>query len=128
MHAKNRFWRRLLAIMAALLLLLPGVWTALAWTALNLVVAIVAVTGNVLVLRFTPNLRWFSASIASLLIAVPPYPYWVFSDNVRGWHFTFFSGYRLNDVPFVDLSMVFVFAMLLFGLIFWALGKRMDQN
>lgn len=123
MHASKSVWKILVGTIAALILLLPGMLTALVWTPLNLIVALVAVFGTMLVARLVGRLRWFAAILASALIAVPPYPYWMFSDNVRGWYFTFFLGYRVKDVPFLEFGSIFFASMLLFWSIFWSMNS-----
>lgn len=116
--------RTIVAAIAAVLLLLPGAVTAYVWTPVNLAVSLFVVTVCIVVALFLPRWKWVSAAVASLLIAVSPYPYWLFSSEARGWYIHFFEGYRSGNLPAFRFTVVFLVSMLLFALIFWAIGRR----
>lgn len=128
-HVKNSVLRilvRVLVIVVAIaILLLPGLsMIAVAWADIGLVVALVAITVCILIAIWLPRLRWIGAAIASLLIAIPPYPYWLNWNDAHGWYFHFFHDVNLESSSIAVFAMIFLAAMLLFATIFWALGKR----
>jgi hypothetical protein len=104
--------------------LLPSTISAYVWTPVNLAVSLFAVTACIVIALILPRWKWISAAVASLLIAVPPYPYWLFSSEARGWYLHFFQGYRSGNVPAFRFAVVVLAAMLLFALIYWAIGDR----
>lgn len=128
MPARKIIAKTLTAIAATGLLLLPALLVALAWTTINLKVALIAVSVCVLVAIKMPRWRWVSAIVASLLIAVPPYPYWLFSSEDRGWYLHFFHGYNLQNLPIAVFGVVFVLAMLLFAAIFWSIHRKTELS
>jgi hypothetical protein len=113
----------IIAAVACGLLLLPATITAYVWTPVNLGVSLLAIAACVVIAIFLRRWIWISAAVASFLIAVPPYPYWLFTSETRGWHLHFFEGYRSGNLPAFRFSVVFLVSMLLFSLIFWAIGK-----
>lgn len=128
-HVKNNALRTLVRVLviavAIALLLLPGLsMIAVAWADIDLVVALVAITVCILIAIWLPRLRWIGAAIASLLVAVPPYPYWLNWNDARGWHLHFFHGVKLESSSIAVFAMIFLAAMLLFAAIFWAIGNR----
>lgn len=127
-RARSRILRILSAVIAGVCLLIPGFLVALAWTAVNLKVALLAVLGCVLVAVWLPRWRWTSAAIASVLIAIPPYPYWLFSREGRGWYLHFFHGYNAENLPVARFALVLCVSMVLFAIIFWAIGNRGIRN
>lgn len=110
-------------MVAVLLLLWPGMVMAMAWTAINFEVAFVAIGATIAMAIWVPKLRWVGAVIAALLIAVPPYPYWVFSSNARGWYIHFFHGFNMENLPIWTFVIYFLIALLIFKAIFWAVGS-----
>lgn len=123
MRAKSVI-RTIIAAIAGVLLLFPGAVTAYVWTPVNLAVSLFAVTVCIVVALFLPRWKWISAAVASLLIAVPPYPYWLFSSEARGWYVHFFEGYRSGNLAAFRFTVVFLVSTLLFALIFWAISRR----
>lgn len=120
-HVK-RVLRVLIALVAAVLLLLPGFLTAIAWSPINLGIAMLAVVICIAVARWTPSKwRWPASIIASLLIAVPPYPNWLWVSEERGWHFHI--GARLETLDVAPFAVLFVIALALFAILFWAVGR-----
>jgi hypothetical protein len=105
--------------LAAGLLLLPGAMTALVWTDLNLVLAAAAVL-IVVVVRRRPKLCWLATLSSALIIAVPPYPYWVFWSEREGWHLHFFSGFTWQAAPVGTFAVVFLVAVALLRVLLWA--------
>jgi len=102
---------------------------AAAFTSLNFVVALGAVLASVFMAFWLPRWKWIIAVIASLLIAVPPYPYWMHASEERGWYFDFFGGFTLSNLPsFGTFGVVFVLALFLFSGLFWAIGNRSPQR
>jgi hypothetical protein len=120
--------RTIIAAIAGVLLLLPGVVTAYVWTPVNLAVSLFAVTVCVVVAIFFHRWKWSSATIAALLIAVPPYPYWLFYSESRGWYVHCFEGFRSGNLPALRFTIVFFVSMFLFALIFWAIGRRRHDS
>jgi hypothetical protein len=59
--------------------------------------------------------------LGALLIAVPPYPFWAFTNNQGGWFLHFFHGFTLHTAPIGMFCICFVLALVLFGVLFWAL-------
>ena len=115
-------------VVAVLLLLLPPFVMALVWTGLNFLVALFAVLLAGVFSRFA-RLRWLCAALAAALIAVPPYPYWIFWGEAQGWHFSFFHGFTWQTTPVGTFIAFFIFAMALFAALFWALpGPRLMPN
>lgn len=113
---------RILAIVCAvLLLLLPGILMALVHTAINFQLALASVALTMLLAWKFPQIRWFVAILTSLLIAIPPIPYWIVTDQ-QGWRFQLFYG--IDNLPIHSFLILFVLATLLFALIFWAIRKR----
>ena len=127
-HIKNKVVRVLVAVAAIALLLFPGWLMATVFTSLNFVVALMAILVSVLTAIWLPRWKWISAVAASLLIAVPPYPYWVYVSIERGWYLHFFHGFTLHDLPLLTFATVFTIALLLFKAIFWAIGSRPRQK
>lgn len=126
---KNKVFRVLVVVVAVALLLFPGWLMASVFTSLNFVVALGAVLASVLMAFWLPRWKWISAVVASLLIAVPPYPYWMHVSEERGWYFDFFGGFSRSNLPsFGTFGVVFVFSLLLFVALFWAIGNRSPQK
>ncbi len=89
-------------------------------------IAIAAVFVGILAALFlAPMIKWVLAALASLLIAIPPYPNWLWWDEEQGWHLRW--GYKLQHVMLSDFAIFFVVAMLLFATLFWAIGKRQPK-
>ncbi len=120
--------RSLVVLLAIALLLLPGWLMASVWTPINLEVALLAIVISVVAAIFFPKWKWISAVVSSLLIAVPPYPYWLFNDNEGRWYLHFFHGFNLQDFPFLSFGAVFMIALALFWAIYWAIGKKYRDN
>lgn len=122
---RNRTFRVLVAIVAIALLLVPGWLMAAVFTSLNFVVALGAILICLFIAFWLPRWKWVGAVIASLLIAVPPYPYWMHASEERGWYFDFFGGFSRSNLPaFGTFCVVFALSLLLFAAIFWAMGGR----
>jgi hypothetical protein len=109
-------------LLAVALLLTPSYVMALVYTSLNFVVAAAAIFLVVLCSRFRRT-RWWLAVLGALLISVPPYPFWAFTDNRGGWFLNFFHGFTLQTSPIGTFCIVFVLALALFGALFWALPR-----
>lgn len=125
MRTNNKFIRFFVGLVASLLLLVPGLLTAAAWkVTLNLEIALAAIAICVAVAVWAPRLKWISAVVASLLIAEPPYPHWLHSSEERGLYFDFYPNYTLQDLSIGTIIFSFLLAMLLFAVIFWAIGSR----
>lgn len=125
MRASTRVARVLVAVVAIVFLALPGLMMAVAWGGtLNLEIALAGVGASIAVAIWAKRWRWFAASIASLLIAVPPFPYWSNWDENTGRYLHFFRGFSLQDLPLANFAIFFVLAMLLFAAVFWAIESR----
>jgi hypothetical protein len=107
-------------LLAVAVLLAPSYVMALVYTSLNFVVAVAAILLVVLCSRFR-RVRWWLAVLGALLIAVPPYPFWAFTDNQGRWYLHFFSGFTLQSAPIGSFCLVFVLALGSFAVLMWAL-------
>lgn len=112
--------RVLVVVVATGLLLLPALMTASVWTSINLQVSMIAIVVSVLVAFWLSKWKWIGAAVASLLIAIPPYPFWLYSSEDRGWYLHFFHGYNMQNLPLGTFAIVFAIALFLFAAIFWA--------
>ena len=119
--------RLAVAVLATGLLLAPALMMATVWTPVDLLVAVAAILVCFLSARYAKRWRWACAIVASLVISVPPYPYWLFASEERGWYFHFFHGYTIADVPFIRFLFVMFAAILMFGAIFWSMDKAREQ-
>jgi hypothetical protein len=109
-------------LLAVSLLLAPAYVMALVYTSLNFVVAAAAILLVVLCSRFQRT-RWWLAVVGALLIAVPPYPFWAFTDNHGVWFLNFFHGFTLHTAPIGTFCIYFVLALALFGVLFRVLPR-----
>lgn len=128
MLVRSAFLRAFIAVVAGILLLVPALLVAIAWTSVNLEVAAFAIVTTVLAAVWLPTRKWIAAFIASLLIAVPPYPYWLFRSESRDWYLHFFHGYHSENLPIVRFMVVFIVSLLLFAVIFWSISDRKLQD
>lgn len=129
MRTRKKTFRVVVAVVAAALLLFPGWLMAIAFTSLNFIVALGAVLASLFIAVWLPQCKWISAVVSSILIAVPPYPYWMHASEERGWSLDFFSGFSRSNLPALGaFFVVFVFALLLFAAIFWAIGNRVSRK
>lgn len=127
-HTRNMFFRALVAVVAIALLLFPGWLMATVFTAINFVVALGSVVTSVLIAIWLPRWKWIGAVVASLLIAVPPYPFWLYTREDGEWYLNFFHGFGISNLPFGTFGVVFVVSLLLFAGIFWAIGKKANNS
>jgi len=127
-HTRNRFFRALVAVVAIALLLFPSWLMATVFTAINFVVAFGSIFTSVLISIWLPRWKWIGAVVASLLIAVPPYPYWLYTREGGEWYLNFFHGFRISNLPFDTFGVVFVVSLFLFAAIFWAIRKKASSN
>jgi len=122
MRAKHRALRVTAIVAAVVLLLLPAFVVGYVWTAINLFVAAAAVLIAFAGAMLVPKAKWAFAAAGSLLIAIPPYPNWLWSNEEHGWHLRL--GYKLQHLEWMGFAIHFAISMLLFALIFWAIGQR----
>lgn len=127
MKLNNKVVRGIVLIAGIILLIFPGFLMSAIYTSIDLEFAIAGVLVTVLAAIWLPKLKWVCAAIASLFIAVPPYPYWLSFDAKRGWYFNFFYGFSVQNVPFLTFGCVFIGALALFAAIFWAI-RRPDTS
>ena len=126
MRTSNRIVRMLVTVVAIALLMVPRLVMAIALGgAFNLEVAAAAVAMCVAAAIWLRRWKWVAAIIASLVIAIPPFPYWSSWDEKNGRYFHFFNGYGLQDLPIVTFTIYFLVSMLLFSAIFWAIWSRL---
>jgi len=119
----SRVLRTFVVLSAAALLMAPGLLMAVAWTTINLEVALAATAVCIFVKIWLPRWKWMSAVVASLLIAIPPYPNWLWADEKHdGWYFH--VGYKFQHLDLGGFATIFTVSMLLFAVIFWGTGKR----
>lgn len=128
MKQSNKFVRGVVILGSIVCLIFPSFMTSSVNSPIDLEFALGAVIATVLIAVLRPGLSWICAAISSLLIAVPPYPYWLSYDAQRGWYFNFFYGFSLQTVPFVTFACVFIAALALFGAIFWALSSIKSRD
>jgi hypothetical protein len=125
-QATRRYLQVALHIAAGLLavaaLLAPAYIMAVVYTSLNFAVALAAIL-LVLACRRFRRVRWCVAALAALVIAVPPYPFWVFANNQGGWYLHFFHGFTLRTAPVGTFCVYFVLALAMFAVLFWALPR-----
>ncbi|MEO6924138.1 MAG: hypothetical protein ABI142_09960 [Bryocella sp.] len=114
--------RIVVGLLAVAVLLAPAYVMALVYTSLNFVVAVAAILLVVLCSRFR-RARWWLAVVGALLIAVPPYPFWAFTDNQGAWFLNFFHGFTLHTAPIATFCIYFVLALALFGVLFRVLPR-----
>lgn len=109
----------LIVMLSMAMLITPSVMVLAAWgDGLNFVVAIAVICSVLFSGIFMPRARRWMAFFASILIAVPPFPYWIAWNKVGGYEFSFFYGFSISDIPFLLFLLVFVLSIILFELIF----------
>jgi hypothetical protein len=122
MHTKNLAIRITVGVVVVLLLLLPPFVTAIVWTKANLYITVIAIAATLAAAFYLPKLKWVFATIAAALIALPPYPNWLFWDESKGWFLTI--GPNLRQLS-IGLNVIFFVAVIaLFFALFWAIGMR----
>lgn len=125
---RNIALRVLVALVASALLLLPSFMAASVLSAINFVVTLPALLIAVLVAVWLPRWRWIGGVLTSFLVAIPPYPYWLYTRENGDWYLSFFHGFTLQNLPLGTFGVVFVLALLLFATIFWAIGNRSGKG
>lgn len=114
--------RYVIFAVCSLILFVPSLLFAWAWSGtLNFEVAVASWIFVIAASKFFPRFRWPVASVSALVIAVPPYPYWVRSGDSGGAALHFFYGFTPANLPWATFVVVFVLALALYGAIFWAL-------
>lgn len=108
--------RVVISVVILSFLLLPSLLQAMTWTPINLWVALLSILTSVLLVRRSPSWRWPSALVAGLLIAVAPYPNWLWASNDRGWHLQ--VGYKLKHWPDYALEF-FIYYVVVVALLLW---------
>jgi hypothetical protein len=124
MKLNSKLVRGIVLIAGITLLILPSLMMSAIYSSIDLKLAMVATLLTVLTAIWLPKLKWACAMVASLFIAVPPYPYWASFDAQRGWYFNFFYGFSLQTVPFLTFACVFMLALAIFAAIFWAIPRK----
>jgi hypothetical protein len=102
--------------------LLPPLLTAIVWTTINLFITALAITVTVAVARYRPKLKWLFAVVSTATIALPPYPNWLFWNETDGWFF--WLGPSLRNLEIGANAFFFVFALLPFLALFWAVTMK----
>lgn len=77
----QKAWRALGGLAAAGLLLLPGALTALVWTPINFLIALVVVSATAALAARGHKVSLPLAVLGSLLVGVPPYPNWLWYEK-----------------------------------------------
>src|SRR5205085_11350964 len=103
--------RIFIVMVCVAMLLIPGLTMASILTPANLMVAIAGIVASVSTAIWLSTWKWLPAVVTALLIAVPPYPYWLFSDNNGNWYLHFFHGFTLHNLPLPTFGFVFVAAI-----------------
>lgn len=122
----NRVLRTIVATVVVLLLLLPSFITAIVWTTVNLYVAVLAISALAVVAYLLPRFKWLFAAVTAGLIALPPYPNWLFWNESRGWFFTVGPNLQEFSIGFSVLCAVIVLALV--RVLFWAIGKPVKDE
>jgi len=126
----GRVFRSLVLMASFALLLVPTIIVSGAWGGtLNLEVTSAAIMLAIVAAYWLPCAKWIAALAASLMIAVPPFPYWTNWDESRGYFLHFFHGFLPLDCELIiRFCIVFGFAVLLFGVSFRAIGDRREAK
>ncbi len=122
--SRSKVIRALVLVACVTLLLAPSALVASVWTPVNLEVAAAAVVVATTLARSATVWRWAGAIVASIIIAVPPYPYWLFASNQRGWYLHFFHGFTIRTVPIGTFVTVMVLCLAIFRFVHWAVSQR----
>lgn len=127
---RNKKPFRILAVIAvASLLLAPALLMTSAWGgSLNLEVSAAAIAISIATAIWLPGVRWLVAVVSALLIAVPPFPYWISWSESRGQYLHFFHGFQLDGALAIRFIVVFSLAMLLFAAMFRAIGRPRESE
>jgi hypothetical protein len=123
MKLSEKLLRSVVLIGGISVLLWPSLVMALAYTSVDLNVAAVAVLICMLAATRAPKFKWVCALVASFLIAVPPYPYWLSRDTEHGWYIRPFYGFSLQNTPLLQFLVTYVVALAVFTAMFWAAGR-----
>lgn len=126
MPSKKTWLKFMVGGVAVLLLLLPSLVTAIVWTTINLYITVLAIAATLLAAHFFPKVRWFFATVTVALIALPPYPNWIFWSDKDGWFL--WLGPSLRSLEVGANIIFFMVALLPFVAIFWATGARASQS
>lgn len=127
-RTRNIALRVLVALVASAFLLLPSFMAASVLSVVNFVVTLPVLLISILVAAWLPRWRWIGGVITSFLVAIPPYPFWLYIRENGDWYLNMFHGFTLQKLPLGTFGVVFVLALLLFATIFWAIGKRVGQD
>ncbi|UNK49280.1 hypothetical protein MNR01_16375 [Lysobacter sp. S4-A87] len=106
------------------LLLLPSWLQAMTWTPINFWVALTSILISLLLVYRSRRWRWPSALVTGVLIAVAPYPNWLWASNDRGWHFQL--GYKLKHWP--EYATEFVIYYLVVVALLFVLFRVMEKR
>ena len=123
MTSHKRTWVRVPAGgLAAVLLILPSIVTAIVWTTINFYITVFFTASTIAVAYVLPKAKWFFAVITAALVALPPYPNWVYWSSHDGWFF--WRGESLRNLNLGANAILFTVAFLLFVVVFWAFGAK----
>ncbi|WP_386338308.1 hypothetical protein O4D10_14780 [Xanthomonas citri pv. citri] len=115
--------RKIIGIVATILLIAPSCLQAIVWTPVNLIAASLAMGAFFFMVKIFPRWRWVSAIAASVFIAVPPYPNWMWASNEEGW--TLRVGYKLQSFTHYagQFGFYFFIYLILLTVISWSIDK-----
>ncbi|UBB26337.1 hypothetical protein LAG73_04415 [Pseudoxanthomonas japonensis] len=116
--------RKAAGTLIVVVLLFPSMLGALAWTPINLIVAVIAIGVLWLVTKMMPWARWYVFPLVLVAIAIPPYPHWIWHTE-RGWILRI--GAQVRD-PLGAGEGHLVFMLIFVGVLLWLLQYLMRRH
>lgn len=103
-----------LLLLVVFFILMPSILQAFVWTWINLLVSIIVTAIFIFLTIIKPKFKWVYIVCSSTIIAIPPYPNWIWASNEKGWHFHL--GYKLQNISEYagGYLMYFVLALVLY--------------
>lgn len=127
MRPSNRALARLaVGAIASLALISPSFLMAIVWTPIDLVIVVFAIIATVLSAIFWRKLKWAFATMSAALIALPPYPNWIYWGDGEGWYL--WVGPALRSFDVWENIFLFILALIFFVPLFWAIGTRQSHH
>lgn len=123
----NKLWIRLLiGCLALTIMLIPPFITAMVWTTINLIIAIIAISFTVVSTFIFPRIRWLLALVSAIIIAIPPYPTWIFWSPQTGWRLGLSLSVLSSSIVGSVISLVM--ELMCFAGLFWAFNSSALAN
>jgi hypothetical protein len=111
-----------LIVASSLLILVPPAISAMAWTTINLYVAIVMLGLFAAIAYFYPQWKWLIILIAAVQATFPPYPYWIWHSKELGWHFSIMQ-FEFSHQELKNFGLLFGVMCLFLWALFQAIQK-----